>query len=72
MRGHSAKCQGLLSSLVSIPGEFVCNWACGKSLDEADKLTTVDVIAGVGQPPLGREHCPRLAVNALLKALASD
>ena len=53
-------------------GEFVCNWACGKSLGEADKLTTADVIAGVGQPPLGREHCPGLAVNALRKALTNE
>jgi NifU-like protein involved in Fe-S cluster formation len=53
-------------------GEFVCNWAQGKSAKEVDQLTEDHVVVGVGHPPLGREHCPGLAVRALKKAFLAD
>jgi len=49
-------------------GEFVCNWVQDKSLSLALSISEADVIAGVGAPPLGREHCPGLAVKSLHKA----
>ena len=51
-------------------GNWTCEWAEEKTLEEARALEAGQVARGVGGLPLGREHCPQLAVSALHKALA--
>ena len=46
-------------------GRFVCEWAIQKNLQELAQLTEADVLRGTGPMPLGRDHCPGLAVRAL-------
>jgi len=46
-------------------GEYVCQWSLGRRLEELALLDEAAVVAGVGHPPLGREHCPGLAVKAI-------
>jgi nitrogen fixation NifU-like protein len=53
-------------------GEYVCNWVPGKTLEMAGTISEEDVIKSIGHPPLGREHCPGLAVKALRKALHGE
>ena len=51
-------------------GEWVTEAVQGKTTEEARALGEQDVLAGVGAMPLGREHCPKLAIDALQNALA--
>lgn len=53
-------------------GEFVCGQLDGRSVTAASAMTEADIVAGIGPPPLGREHCPGLAIKALRKAIDSD
>jgi len=50
-------------------GQFVCEQVEGKAWQEAKGIDEDCIIAGVGQMPLGREHCPPLTVRALQDAL---
>lgn len=50
-------------------GQFVCDQIEGKPLSEASKMEEADIIRGIGQMPLGRDHCPGLAIRALRDAL---
>ena len=50
-------------------GNWVAEWVTGKTPEEAAGLQSGDIVAGVGRMPLGREHCPSLAINALQDAL---
>ena len=49
-------------------GRFAAEWALGRKLDELDGFTEELVLREVGHMPLGREHCPRLAVEAMRDA----
>lgn len=51
-------------------GQFVCDHIEGRSLENAAEVNEAAIIAGVGQMPLGRDHCPGLAAGALRDALA--
>jgi NifU-like protein involved in Fe-S cluster formation len=46
-------------------GEFMAEWVEGKKLSDIPTFTTEMLLAGTGAMPLGREHCPGLAVDAL-------
>ena len=50
-------------------GQWVCDEIEGKPLSYAMTLDENAVIRGVGHMPLGREHCPGLAIEALRHAL---
>jgi len=50
-------------------GTFVTTWAEGKKLSDIPSLTEDILIAATGPMPLGREHCPKLAVDAIKDAL---
>jgi NifU-like protein involved in Fe-S cluster formation len=50
-------------------GDFITNWIEGKRLADIERMTIQLLLAGTGPMPLGREHCPVLAVNALKDAL---
>ena len=50
-------------------GEWVTEAVQGKTVEEAHALGEQDVLAGVGAMPLGREHCPKLAIDSLRNAL---
>lgn len=50
-------------------GQWVCDEIEGKPLSYAATLDNDAVIRGVGHMPLGREHCPGLAIGALTNAL---
>ncbi|MBV9852088.1 MAG: iron-sulfur cluster assembly scaffold protein [Armatimonadetes bacterium] len=51
-------------------GEFVAGWVTGKTLAGAAALDGALIESSIGKMPLGREHCPVLAVKALREALA--
>ncbi len=51
-------------------GQFVCDEIEGKPVSEIYKIDEDYILKGVGQMPLGREHCPGLAVGALESARA--
>ena len=48
---------------------FVAEFVEGKTIDEARLLDEAAIVASVGHMPLGREHCPVLAIKALRHAL---
>ena len=50
-------------------GQFVCDEVEGMKADQAAGIDEKYILAGVGQMPLGREHCPKLATTALQNAL---
>src|SRR4051812_35981727 len=51
-------------------GSWVSEWVVGKSVGDVALLTVDEVTEGLGGLPLGKEHCPVLAVGALRDALA--
>jgi NifU-like protein involved in Fe-S cluster formation len=53
-------------------GRFVTEWLTCKTVEEAANLSSEIILSGVGQMPLGREHCPGLTVSAVKRALESD
>jgi NifU-like protein involved in Fe-S cluster formation len=52
-------------------GQYVAERVEGMTTEEAAKIDEGIILKGVGNMPLGREHCPRLAAEALANALAS-
>lgn len=50
-------------------GQFVCDRIEGGPVEAARSLDEGAIIMGVGQMPLGRDHCPGLAAGALRDAL---
>ena len=52
-------------------GQWVTEQVIGKKVAEIEPLGESDIIAGIGQMPLGREHCPGLAIKALKNAVSS-
>ena len=50
-------------------GQWVCETIEGKSINEAQSLTADLIISAIGAMPLGREHCPGLAIDALRHGL---
>ncbi len=50
-------------------GSFVSEWAKGKTLEQASVLTASDLMLVMGNLPLGKEHCAKLSVEALLDAV---
>ncbi len=51
-------------------GEYVTGSAEGQRVFDAGDIDEAAVLREVGAMPLGREHCPRLAVNALRDAMS--
>jgi len=51
-------------------GQWVCDEIEGNTFEYAANLDEPALLKGVGGMPLGREHCPGLAINALKDALA--
>jgi NifU-like protein involved in Fe-S cluster formation len=51
-------------------GSFVAESVVGMAVSDALQLTAQDVSEGLGGVPLGKEHCPRLAVDALRDAVS--
>ena len=43
----------------------------GKSVQEAISITPEMLLEAVGRLPLGKQHCPQMAVAALRKALGT-
>ena len=50
-------------------GTYVAQAVEGKTAGEATTIDEAAVISAVGQMPLGRAHCPGLAVTSLRNAL---
>ena len=50
-------------------GQFVTERLDGKDWRELNELDEACILAGVGQMPLGREHCPPMTARALRHAL---
>jgi nitrogen fixation NifU-like protein len=50
-------------------GSWLSEWVIGRTTEEAIALTALEVDEGLGHLPLGKEHCPPLAVGALRAAL---
>lgn len=50
-------------------GSFVSDWVKGKTVEQASVLTASDLMLVMGGLPLGKEHCAKLAVDALIDAL---
>jgi nitrogen fixation NifU-like protein len=50
-------------------GQWLCDELEGKSLSYASTIDEKQLIDGTGEMPLGREHCPRLAIEALRNAI---
>jgi NifU-like protein involved in Fe-S cluster formation len=51
-------------------GQFACEWAIGKAIDQISELDAAGILQGVGAMPLGREHCPPMTVAALRRCIA--
>ena len=51
-------------------GSWLSEWLIGKSLQAATEIVPAVIDAGLGGLPLGKEHCPPLAIGALRDALA--
>lgn len=49
--------------------DFLCEIAKGKTLEEAEKITSKDVVAKMGEVPMIKIHCSVLAQDALKKAI---
>jgi NifU-like protein involved in Fe-S cluster formation len=60
-----AKFQTYPCPAASACGTFVTTWAEGKTLSDIRALTAEILLEHTGQMPLGREHCPGLAVDAM-------
>ena len=50
-------------------GSFIAKWSCGRTLEEARKITAEDLNIVLGGLPLGKEHLAALAIKALNSAL---
>ena len=50
-------------------GQWLCTAIEGMALSSARLIDEQALTEGVGHMPLGREHCPRLAVSALRHAV---
>lgn len=50
-------------------GSWVSEWLAGRTIQEAESLTGAQVNEGLGGLPLGKEHCPPLAIGALQAAV---
>ena len=50
-------------------GQWITNEVEGKSITETRNITEAALLVGTGPMPLGREHCPALAISALQDAL---
>jgi len=48
---------------------FVAEFVEGKTVEEARVLDETAIVQSLGHMPLGREHCPGLAIKALRHAL---
>ena len=49
--------------------DFLCEIAKGKTLKEAEKITSKDIVEQMGDVPLIKIHCSVLAQDALKKAI---
>lgn len=50
-------------------GSLMTSWLKGKTIEEAKNFTAEELKSALGGLPLGKEHCPRLAISALQDAL---
>jgi len=50
-------------------GTWLTHWAEGRSLDQVSMIEPDDLVRVLGGVPLGKEHCPELAVGALQDAV---
>lgn len=50
-------------------GQCVAEYIEGKAAKEVSSVDEAWILKTIGQMPLGREHCPGLAANALRDAL---
>lgn len=50
-------------------GSYLASTVEGMSFERAGELTAEDIGQGLGGLPLGKEHCPPLAIEALQNAL---
>lgn len=51
-------------------GQYVTEQVEGHTCAEAEQINIDTIILGIGNMPLGREHCPKLASDALADALS--
>jgi NifU-like protein involved in Fe-S cluster formation len=51
-------------------GQWITETIEDKQLSDASLISEDDIIRAIGQMPLGREHCPGLAIKALQDALS--
>jgi nitrogen fixation NifU-like protein len=59
-------------SVAETCGQWVCDEIEGKTPEYAQSLDEEKLILGTGNMPLGREHCPALAINALRNAFEKN
>jgi len=52
-------------------GQWLTERVEGMSVEEASTIDAGTILSGAGNMPLGREHCPHLAADALAMALAA-
>jgi nitrogen fixation NifU-like protein len=58
---------GCVAAIAS--SDVLCEIAKGKTLEQAEKISSKDVIKKLGEVPLIKVHCSVLAQNALKKAI---
>ena len=61
------KTYGCVAAIAS--SDYLCEIAKGKSLDDALKITSKDVVAKMGDVPMIKIHCSVLAQDALKDAI---
>jgi nitrogen fixation NifU-like protein len=50
-------------------GSYLTVWVQGKSIDQVAKLEPPELSELLGGIPLGKEHCPQIAISSLKAAL---
>jgi len=61
------KTYGCVAAIAS--SDYLCELAKGKTLDEAEKITSQDVVEQMGEVPGVKVHCSVLAQDALKEAI---
>ncbi|MBD3209741.1 iron-sulfur cluster assembly scaffold protein [Candidatus Woesearchaeota archaeon] len=61
------KTYGCVAAIVS--SDYLCELVKGKTLEEAENVTSKDVIERMGEVPAIKTHCSVLAQDALRKAI---
>jgi NifU-like protein involved in Fe-S cluster formation len=70
---HGTICQARFSTYgcpaANACGQFVCDEVENHTVEHATSIDEDSIVRSIGRMPLGREHCPGLAIGALKMAL---